>query len=193
MPLTPFVGLSVFIHILIIFWHNLFNRHTDNGHLHKIKTTSFKRFAISAIVISIFILVISSAGMLVRASVEDKYSSINLTEHYVSLALNMSPHTNDLYVSDIYSKDHIYFDNKILSAASVVIPDKIMSSCTDSQVLASSKNVSIVSYLESKKQDSSFKARKFIAVSHGIKSYVGSRDQNLALLQQIISSQSCQS
>lgn len=82
MPLTPFVGLSVLVHIIVIIGHKLFNwtprNKTDAGVAAVVRFTGF------AIVVFVFGVILTAATFLVHASIEDDHSSIRFATQYIA-------------------------------------------------------------------------------------------------------------
>jgi hypothetical protein len=76
MPLTPFVGLSIMVHIVVIVGHRLFHWTPMKPESRKENVVAFVRFLGFGIIGAVFAVVLISATVLVRASVKDKHSSI---------------------------------------------------------------------------------------------------------------------
>ena len=172
MPLTPFIGLSELIHLFVILTHRIFNRGRTSPALMVRKNTRFMNFGVSLVIVCVFSFVMVSAGMLVKASITDEHSSINISEHYIGVFSKMlSENVANHPISKI----------ALLSAGECVKP----------KVSMSDYGYSVVNYLKSTKQDFSFEARSVLAVANNIEDYFGSSPQNILLLQKILSSQLC--
>jgi hypothetical protein len=83
MPLTPFIGLSVIIHLFIITINKISSRFLKNKEI-KHKSILGTKFKSISIIIIIFSFVTIQAGMLLRASIMDKHSSLKYIEHITS-------------------------------------------------------------------------------------------------------------
>ena len=86
MPVTPFLGLSVFVHLSIILYYRVTHRKgSDKAILGKAKIIKKNRgiFAFS-IFVTVFTVVAVNAGLLVNASILDKHSSIRIVDHFIS-------------------------------------------------------------------------------------------------------------
>jgi len=93
MPFTPFIGLSVLVHIGIIVGYRL--SHWKSGEKIKVKTPTLNsvRWSGFAIILAVFLVVLANAALLVRHSVEDKHSSIHfIYSHSKELAWFFYPH-----------------------------------------------------------------------------------------------------
>jgi hypothetical protein len=78
MPLTPFIGLSVLLHIGIIFMYRVFRVSADDMKAIK-KPIPTRTLLISyAIVCVVFLIVLSSAATLINVSIHDRHSIFNM-------------------------------------------------------------------------------------------------------------------
>ena len=178
MPLTPYGGLSVLIHLGVILWHKVFSRSATVGGLMVRKNTKFMSFCVTLIIIAVFAFVTTTATFLVKASVVDQYSSINLTEKFVVATSRMIFHEGNI-------------NNKTLLAATPIINSEV-EKCLKPQVKSADLNNSIVDYLKLNGEDASLEARMLVARSSGVENYIGSGAQNLFLLEKLIDSNTCQ-
>lgn len=92
MPLTPFIGLSVMVHIFVIISHRFF-QWTPAEQGARTRGQQLVTRAIGLTIVSlVFVVVLFSAGTLVRASIEDRHSSIAMAEtiygHFFPAALS---------------------------------------------------------------------------------------------------------
>lgn len=84
MPLTPFIGLSVFIHIILIIIFKIF--HINPYNWNRKKRYSVINFWLSSIIIvTMFSFVLFSAGVLVHASIVEKHSNIIFIKNHLTL------------------------------------------------------------------------------------------------------------
>ncbi len=90
MPLTPFIGLSVLVHLVIIFYYRFFGKNDTKGMPLKKVAVSGKalRLTTFCIVASIFLIVIINASILVTASLFDKHSSVAFVDHMAGEMIN---------------------------------------------------------------------------------------------------------
>ena len=82
MPLTPFIGLSVLVHMCVIAGHKLFSW-VPRKESNKKPASSLMHLASFAIIVLVFAAVLANATLLVWASVHSKYSSFNLVKDFV--------------------------------------------------------------------------------------------------------------
>ncbi len=193
MPFTPFIGLSVLVHIGIILWHKIFDVTSNFRALTVQKATRTLRFGISTIIVLIFAVILTSAIGLVRAGVNDKYSNINLVEQFVGYVQNYNFHDSTKVV--------LAQDDKVILSSTFVSPPKsvtsaasstLVNNCANSSATTVNYSNSLVNFLISNKRDHSFKSRSYLASTYGIKSYNGTSKQNLFILQKLIDMAKCQ-
>jgi hypothetical protein len=79
MPLTPFIGLSIIVHVCIIILHKLFN--WGPGRTVRYKEMRSTRWISFAIILFIFIFISTNAFLLVRASIVERHSLIQVFSH----------------------------------------------------------------------------------------------------------------
>lgn len=79
MPATPFIGISVLIHILIIVFHKVFRIKEREPRALRLATRSQYAFSVF-IVIAMFGLMLSTAIGLLAASVTERHSTVYLIE-----------------------------------------------------------------------------------------------------------------
>lgn len=102
MPFTPFIGFSAIVHISIIIGHNLFNR-MANKKMGSKKTTKLMQFLGVLIALAIFSIVITTATVLVYASLTDKHSTFHfLSHHFLETSWSL-PNVNNTNNSNIAS------------------------------------------------------------------------------------------
>ncbi len=85
MPLTPFVGLSAAVHILVVLVFKVvlfFVPAKKDVHYHN-NRPMLSHFLSGLIVFSVFAYVTSNAYIMVRASVTNEYSSLKLVNEFV--------------------------------------------------------------------------------------------------------------
>ncbi|MDQ3075647.1 MAG: hypothetical protein M3Q34_00775 [bacterium] len=84
MQTTPFVGLSVFIHLLVILWCKVF-RYKHTSDTYHTKTIRFlDRFSSALIVFSVFMLTVYTGGMLLVFSIKDENSLVHYAKKYIT-------------------------------------------------------------------------------------------------------------
>jgi hypothetical protein len=88
MPFTPFIGLSVFVHLIVIGWNKLFPR-TPIYSPHNPKRIYLGIWLFGcAIILLTFSFIFWSAIMLVRASIADSHSSVYVVEDAAVITSN---------------------------------------------------------------------------------------------------------
>lgn len=85
MPLTPFTGLSVTLHLLVILIHRIFRGISTRLHLKPIVLTA-SRTSVTlglslAVIFCVFFITIVSATTMIVISVSDEHSSLNYAEN----------------------------------------------------------------------------------------------------------------
>jgi len=82
MPSTPFIGLSVMVHLVVISIYKIFGYDaTTKNQRSMSKNLSASRRISFVIISSVFTIITINAGMLIHTAVADKHSSINFVEH----------------------------------------------------------------------------------------------------------------
>lgn len=103
---TPFLGLSVMIHLGIIFVNRILGRNDPTKRKPPRTNGSPASRGISlAIITSVFTVVTASAALLVDTAVADKYSSIRFINRIITQDLIREPTNNSdsIYSNNIYS------------------------------------------------------------------------------------------
>lgn len=75
MPVVPFVGLSILIHMIVILSYKIFRKEKKSINIKDVEHT--KHWASWLVVSMVLLFVFSNAFFLVRASVVDEHSSIH--------------------------------------------------------------------------------------------------------------------
>lgn len=102
MPSTPFIGLSVMVHLGIIFIYRIFGYNNTKKRSKPNNLSASRRISL-AIITSVFTIVTINAGMLVRTAVADKHSSINFVEHFAQdLTKDIANNKSDYYSTPNY-------------------------------------------------------------------------------------------
>lgn len=83
MPIVPFIGLSILIHIFIIFLYKIFSR-KNQEYKHKVSLKVHKRWTSWLIILTVFVFIFVNAVFLVRASVIDRHSYVHKFFDYSS-------------------------------------------------------------------------------------------------------------
>ncbi len=89
MPFTPFLGLSIIVHLCIILYCRFFQR-SEPSKIAKVIVVP-KRFFSNLIVASVFVVVIGNAAFLLDIGLNDKYSSLLFISHMMSKTTNIIP------------------------------------------------------------------------------------------------------
>ncbi len=170
MPLTPFLGLSLIVHMCIIAGHKLFSW-IPVGEKNQKPATPFVHIVGFTIIGVVFSFVLSTAFILVHASITDKHSSIRIV---------------DAYISGLFTKN--LNPNLIAGSASAMSSQKVLHSVISADCkklfldLAGKYNGSLVDYLALHSMDFSFNARQTYAALFVIGNYMGTAEQNQVLL-----------
>lgn len=186
MPNTPFLGLSVLLHICIIFGYKIFSWlpkrvRVMGKHMSKKRKGSLKIFraiSISTIVI-VFLFVVANAAFLVRASIVDKHSSIRFVGNVAGRTIAS--------VRSGSTKFALKAPNNKKIEASVPVHEvsesAVLSDCVEAPLYQDlNYKLSLVDYLKMKDEDSSFEAREKIARSMGMEDYGGTLPENQMIL-----------
>ena len=115
MPFTPFIGISVLVHICIIFGCRLFSWIPNKEK--KIRGTTYVDYIInSVIIVSVFMLIFIQADFLVRASITDKHSTVKFIASSVTeIKNNQIPKLFSKIILDtIISKNTKSSDNPVI-------------------------------------------------------------------------------
>ena len=99
MPITPFIGLSVLIHIMIIIGNKLF-RSTPSNEMH-IGTSKIMHYAGFVIVIFVFGTILTGATLITHASIEDGHSSIRFVSKTAASAYAMVFETHQSQIAAV--------------------------------------------------------------------------------------------
>jgi hypothetical protein len=83
MLITPFIGLSVLVHVGIIFVYWLFSW-VPKKEIRFRKSTVLTRIASTGIIVAIFAIVIIPSGLFMKAIIIDKHSSIKFIAYTIS-------------------------------------------------------------------------------------------------------------
>lgn len=162
MPLTPFFGLSVLIHLLIIALHWIFPW-TRKKQIQKKNVSPYTRIGTFSIVVIIFLFVIMQAGFLVYVSVNDKHSNIKF----------LANHMEEV-------KKYVYY------RLPVAIAEKnIPKQTPENTVTIRCQTESATYYLLLNESASSFSERKELASLLEIKNYSGRYGENQMLFQEL--------
>lgn len=105
MPSTPFIGLSVMVHLGIIFVYRILG--FDNSNKRRSHSTgnglAAKKGAGLAIIASVLSLIALNAGMLINSAITEKHSSIYFIEQFVQdLTNDTLKNTNNIYSTPNY-------------------------------------------------------------------------------------------
>ncbi len=164
MPLTPFIGLSVLIHVSIIVINKLLRRIPGEKETTPlVKTSTRKTIAYTSLIIAaVFAFVLINAGILVRASLTDSHSTVRYVNNYF----------ND--------EDHLPL---AFAEQEKEVTEKPVENCPRVRAyLLNTFNGSLSKYLVAKGKDGAFEARNTLATEYGINKYIGTTAQNHELL-----------
>ena len=100
MPFTPFLGLSVMVHLTIILYYRILQPAGFNGVV-TVKTvdvviTKINRFFSVLIVFMVFLLVSTVAFFLVESSLFDKHSTVTFVSHEATEIINHNEIINQI-------------------------------------------------------------------------------------------------
>ncbi len=167
MPLTPFIGLSVLIHISIIVINKLLRRVPgENETTPIVKNSTRKSIAYASLIIaSVFTFVFINAGILIRASLTDSHSTVRFVNNYF----------ND--------EDHLPL--AFAEQKNEVVETPAESCPRVRAYLLNTYDGSLSKYLVSKGKDGAFPARSALASTYGINKYNGTTMQNHELLTKV--------
>lgn len=174
MPSTPYIGLSVIIHIAIIiaYWIiRFFSRGKKNEKVHRAYSNNFISFAI---ILFVSVIIFYGISSVVYVSVTNEHSTIRLARNYFSKTPAIASHS-----SVLANETEIKGDASVQRS---IVPDDCLGPFNK---LAIVYHGSIVNYLMTKKYDYSFKARKNLASDFGITNYLGTYSQNRILLMRL--------
>lgn len=190
MPLTPFIGLSVAIHIGIILLYRLFNLAPATSEPVAQSSSRAMRWLGCGIITVVFGFVLTNAIILVRASVEDRHSVVHMLEHYLAAERHSSVAQASSMVAGVVDPDSVN-----VPIGSVRNSGDTCARLFDSY--AEAYHGSVVDYLQAKSAPNSFSARRALASDFGIADYQGTSAQNIVLLRSLFvrfnefSSQGC--
>jgi hypothetical protein len=88
MPLTPFIGLSILVHIVLIIVYKTFNIVPSKKRTIR-HYSAFNTWLGLVIITGVFSFVFVSAAFLVHASIVEEHSSINLIRHNSAFLQNL--------------------------------------------------------------------------------------------------------
>lgn len=81
MPLIPFFGISIIVHIILILVYHLFHL-PPRTYVLPTKTNAFRNWAGLLVILGVFGFVLVSATLLVRASIMERHSSFNYVRNH---------------------------------------------------------------------------------------------------------------
>ena len=180
MPFTPFAGLGVMVHILIIAVNKIYLWLPFKKAKSKTRIVPvyhiWRPIAGALIVIVVFSAVLLNAFTLIHASLADKYSSITLAENFIK---------KELYPTAGIEGVKIATATTPTTTMTTVRPERLPSSVAchpQYKIVENQYNNSLVDYLAATGRDSSFSSREKLAESFGIENYTGIPEENQALL-----------
>lgn len=94
--ITPFIGLSTFIHLSLIIIYKLFHL-TQNSQILLIKYRSLKNLLSLIIIVGIFSIILVTAAHVFRTSIKEKHSSVYFIKNQIA-------NFNNLVSEEIYYK-----------------------------------------------------------------------------------------
>jgi len=162
MPLTPFVGLSVFIHLVVIALHWVFPW-THKKQIRKKSVSIYTRIGTFFIVVIIFLFVIVQAGFLVYVSITDKHSNIKV----------LANHMEEI-------KNYVFYKLPI-----AIAEKNTQMQTPENTVTILCQTESSTYYLLLNESASSFSERKELASLLGIENYSGRYGENQVLFQEL--------
>ncbi len=178
MPLTPFIGLSVIVHLCVIAGHKVsswlpFRKPQTQSSIPRASIFSYPIIGI------VFLMVMTNAFILVDRSVLDSHSSFRFINTYGA-------------VIEKNIAGNIFQPNQIIPLARAQNSPSIINNTNCGLITfdkwATVYNYSIINYLISINTDYSFSSRQQFANNFGIKNYTGAYGQNMALLNDFFAS-----
>jgi hypothetical protein len=100
MPFTPFIGLSIFIHITLIIVFKVFRLTPSNERVAR-RSYKLNNWVSLLIITTIFSFTFTTAAILVRASIIERHSSINFIKNH-SIMLDNIFHTQVDVANAVY-------------------------------------------------------------------------------------------
>lgn len=178
MPFTPFVGLSVLIHVILILVYKIFRLKPRKYVAVREKTFGVRgniTYGFSLIITTvIFGVAFTSAEILVKNSLNDKNSTVQL-------------------ISREYTLLSMYLKAKAVVTPIIRTNDALAEPATPTidcqqrfSELTGAYNNSLIQYLNAKGLSSSFTDRKNLAKWYWVQNYQGSYEQNLELFKIIL-------
>lgn len=170
MPLTPFIGLSIAIHLGIIMIYKIISRFYSRERTTTTVTAPIMRWYGFTIIAIVFIFVFTNAIILVRVSILDKHSIVHFVKNHWSV-LRHAAFAKTVVISD--RGNSMFIDTSEPTG---------MSCLADLHTEAKNYQYSVVNYLYTHNQDYSFSARQLLAKQLSIDKYRGTPEQNQLLL-----------
>jgi hypothetical protein len=162
--MTPFVGLSLLIHSIIIFISNIFKKYNFYFKPRPIRGKA-SYLVNSLIILSIFTIVSVNAAFMIKISLNNN-SNFQIIEKFVK-----NRQSDNIKKSKIAS----------LQGDNFIGQGTVIGSIANAASSLDYPNESIVDFFKSLGADSSFENRASIASKTGISDYIGSAEQNIKL------------
>ncbi|MGE5425481.1 MAG: hypothetical protein ACM3PZ_00080 [Bacillota bacterium] len=183
MPLTPSIGLSVLVHLIVLLVYGI-RRVFGSAKRNSLKSIRIhhavinNRFLGIIIPITISVVIFSGAFKLVELSVQNRYSSIHLVRQY----LDNLPQGPQAISSQIALQSRL--DEQSVPPVAEAGKVEAAFDCTPLfNNFASEYGWSLVNYLTAKGLPQDLPFRKNLAAEVGIQGYDGSSAKNIELLQ----------
>lgn len=166
MPLTPFIGLSVFIHIAIIIFYKLLHLKKQSPRLIPLKVQSYWLGCV--VIFFVFTFVLGGASLLVKASITDEHANFRVVTYFVKKN-----------IAEYYSKRNLP-QVAGYSVINIIPKDR---PCENIEPVQTNLHVnSLTEFLKVRGLKYSLKSRVSLALGYGIADYTGSAAQNTKLL-----------
>ena len=172
MPLTPFIGLSLIIHLGIILMYKLFNLYNREGKYKPSLSDKMLRVVGLGIISAVFMVVATNAVILLRASVKDRHSVVHFIENHFIITRHTALAQSILDSKQKNNSSEIGASGKLAVVNCVEL----------FQTEAQAYKYSVVNYLHSQGYPYSFIERQRLASGFNMIEYRGTTQQNYELL-----------
>lgn len=183
MPLTPSIGLSVIVHIVVILLYQIMTRlkYGETNFAHLAVTRNIIGYSITLVV---SFMIFTGAFQILHLSVTDEHSSIRLISEYVGKALATSSPTGELAAGGAVNRLPVA-DLKVAppEVAGIDNSANLTVNCAELyREMAARYDWSVTKYLEARGHAGNYEARVDAAALFGIVDYRGTAGQNRALM-----------
>lgn len=139
MPVTPTVGLSVIIHLIVIVFR-LISRRINTNKIKKKPQVIISKYLGSAIILSISVVILSGGLKIIKLALNDKHSSIIIVEKYVTAMADFvtAPAAENNFKQEIISAVQVFNQLPVEASNNVDIINNVLTNnnkLPDSSVL----------------------------------------------------------